>query len=220
MEGVRRAVLVGAGGNAPTVLAYLDDAVAAGMAPPWDVVGVVDDAGPGHLDRFDFHPVPHLGGVDAVAGLDVDGYLLGTGLPAASRALVDRLPRWLSPISVVHPRAFVAADVQLGPGCLIFPQSAVSELTVLGAHCLVTIAAVVGHHCTIGDFVSILPRAFVAGGVTVGDGVQIGAAASVVQGLTIGAGATVAAGAVVTRDVEPGVTVAGVPARPVNGSRR
>jgi acetyltransferase-like isoleucine patch superfamily enzyme len=45
------------------------------------------------------------------------------------------------------------------------------------------------------------------------DGASIGTGAVVLGGVTIGAGALVGAGAVVTRDVEPGATVAGVPAR-------
>jgi len=42
---------------------------------------------------------------------------------------------------------------------------------------------------------------------------SIGSGAVVMAGVRIGAGALVGAGAVVTRDVEPGDTVAGVPAR-------
>jgi UDP-2-acetamido-3-amino-2,3-dideoxy-glucuronate N-acetyltransferase len=49
--------------------------------------------------------------------------------------------------------------------------------------------------------------------VRVGDGANIGSGALILGGVTIGAGATVGAGAVVTRDVPPGATVAGVPAR-------
>jgi acetyltransferase-like isoleucine patch superfamily enzyme len=49
--------------------------------------------------------------------------------------------------------------------------------------------------------------------VSVGDGATIGSGAIVMGGVSIGAGALVGAGAVVTRDVEPGATVAGVPAR-------
>lgn len=49
--------------------------------------------------------------------------------------------------------------------------------------------------------------------VTIGPGVWIGGGAIVMPGVTIGAAAIVGAGSVVTRDVKPGATVAGSPAR-------
>ncbi|WDR06237.1 acyltransferase [Devosia rhodophyticola] len=45
---------------------------------------------------------------------------------------------------------------------------------------------------------------------------SIGSNATILSGITIGEGALVGAGAVVTRDVRPGSTVAGVPAREIN----
>jgi acetyltransferase-like isoleucine patch superfamily enzyme len=49
--------------------------------------------------------------------------------------------------------------------------------------------------------------------VLVEDGASLGSGCVVLGGITIGAGSLVGAGAVVTRDVPPGVVVAGVPAR-------
>ena len=51
--------------------------------------------------------------------------------------------------------------------------------------------------------------------VTIGSDVWIGGGAIVLPGITVGDGAIIGAGAVVSRDVPPGVTVAGNPARPV-----
>ena len=52
--------------------------------------------------------------------------------------------------------------------------------------------------------------------VRIEDDVWIGAGAIVLPGVTIGRGAIVGAGALVSRDVAPGVTVAGIPARPLD----
>lgn len=58
-------------------------------------------------------------------------------------------------------------------------------------------------------------RGAVPAPITIGKKVWIGCGAIILPGVTLGEGATVAAGAVVTRDVGPGATVAGVPARPI-----
>jgi len=47
----------------------------------------------------------------------------------------------------------------------------------------------------------------------IGDGACIGAGATVINGMEIGALAVIGAGAVVTRNIPPGVTAVGVPAR-------
>lgn len=56
--------------------------------------------------------------------------------------------------------------------------------------------------------------------VRIGRNAWIGGSAVILPGVTIGDDATIGAGAVVTRDVAPGATVAGNPARPISGRGR
>lgn len=51
--------------------------------------------------------------------------------------------------------------------------------------------------------------------IVIGDDVWIGASATILGGVTIGEGAIIGAGAVVNRDVPPGTTYVGVPAREI-----
>jgi serine O-acetyltransferase len=53
---------------------------------------------------------------------------------------------------------------------------------------------------------------------TLESGVTVGANATLLGAITIGENASIGAGSVVVEDVEPGVTVAGVPAKPTDAS--
>ncbi len=76
-------------------------------------------------------------------------------------------------------------------------------------------AAIVGanHGMAAGEAIQDQPHR--SAPVTIGDDAWIGTGAIVLPGSAIGAGAVVAAGSVVTGEVEPGIVVAGAPARPV-----
>jgi sugar O-acyltransferase (sialic acid O-acetyltransferase NeuD family) len=107
--------------------------------------------------------------------------------------------------TAVHPRAFVAADAELGAGTHVLALAAVAAAARLGAGCIVNTSASVGVH--------IGPGATLAGNVTVGRNAFIGAGAAVIPNVTIGAGAIVGAGSVVVRDVPANTIVYGNPAR-------
>lgn len=63
------------------------------------------------------------------------------------------------------------------------------------------------------DYVDIKLPQHISSPVVIEDGVWIGAGAIILAGITVGKKSVVAAGSVVTKDVPPGVVVAGNPAK-------
>ena len=117
--------------------------------------------------------------------------------------------------TVVHPRAHVPRSAALGPGTLVGPGAVLGAAAATGTHVVVGRACSVGHHTTVGDFATVNPGAQVAGNVELGRKAFVGIGAVVRDHVRIGAGAVIAAGAVVVGDVDDGVQVRGLPARPV-----
>lgn len=161
-------------------------------------------------------------GVERLASeQDLDGLppncpvALAVGHPAA-RADLDRELREAGRrvATLVHPSATLGLMVEIGDGTIIAPGAKVTANVTLGRHVLIHTAAVISHDGQLGDHVTIGPSVTLAGGVRIAERSNVGAGATVLPGVTIGADAVIGAGAVVTRDVAPGLTVAGVPAQP------
>ncbi len=127
--------------------------------------------------------------------------------------------RGVAPLTVVHPRAFVASSASIGRGSQILALAAVCANARLGRSVIVNTSASVDHDCVVGDGVHVAPGAHVTGEVKIGEHAFIGAGAVVLPGIHIGSGAVVGAGATVTSDVPPGQTVVGTPAKILRRSR-
>jgi UDP-2-acetamido-3-amino-2,3-dideoxy-glucuronate N-acetyltransferase len=128
-------------------------------------------------------------------------------------------------------------------GCRIGAGSRIGTFVEIQRGAVIGAACKIQSHTFICDGVEIEDRVFVGHGVTfvndklprataddgalkteadwqllptvVEAGASIGSGATILGGVRIGRDALVGAGAVVTRDVEPGATVAGNPARPL-----
>jgi sugar O-acyltransferase (sialic acid O-acetyltransferase NeuD family) len=124
-------------------------------------------------------------------------------------------------IDIQAQNCMVLDETLVAPGLILCGFATITANASIGRHFHGNIYSYVAHDCVIGDFVTFAPRAMCNGNVHVKDHAYIGTGAILRQGrpgkpLVIGAGAIVGMGAVVTRDVPPGATVVGNPAKPMD----
>lgn len=117
---------------------------------------------------------------------------------------------------LTHPSAVISQGVFIGAGTQVLSQANISAGATLGEGCIVNSKASIDHECQIGNGVHIGPGATLCGCVTVGENVFIGAGSVILPRIKIGDGSVVGAGAIVTKNVSPGLTVVGNPAKLIN----
>jgi len=119
---------------------------------------------------------------------------------------------------LVAENAVVLDEVSIGEGAILCHFTQLTSNIRIGKYFHANIYSYVAHDCVIGDYVTFAPAVRCNGNVVIEDHAYIGTGAVIKQGspdkpLVIGRGAIVGMGAVVTKDVPPGVTVVGNPAK-------
>ena len=114
---------------------------------------------------------------------------------------------------VIHPTATVSSTSRIGLGTLVGAAAVINAQSVIAEGVIVNTAAVVEHDCSVAAYAHVAPGAVLTGNVRLGARVFVGAGAIILPGITIGEDATIGAGAVVLRDVPPGKTFVGNPAK-------
>lgn len=85
--------------------------------------------------------------------------------------------------------------------------------TIIGSGTKIDNLVHIAHNVWVGENCLIIAQAMIGGSVTLEDGVWVGPGVNINQRLTIGRRAFLGTGSVVTRNVDPEMVVAGVPAR-------
>lgn len=211
----RKVAILGGIGNATVVAAAIEHARRLG-ATDLEVAGFLNDREPigKTLDMF-----PVIGKTsDAKRFLDEGYWFINTILRIdGNRERIAMFESLGIPddrlASFVHPMAYVAPTVQLGPGTIIMPQVAMSPGSKLGKGTIMMVGATMGHDNEVGEFCHIAAQACVGSYLKIGKGVHIGFNATIHEGFTIGDFATLGMGAVLKHDIGEGEIWAGNPAR-------
>lgn len=188
------------------------------QAPPWEILGFVDDNPQTWGQVIYGHKV--LGSAKTIA-TTLTGTIYwfpGLGEPRVRAKVADRiadLPGW-EPATLIHPSVVVGKEVTFGRGVYVGPLSVVAPCATLGDFVSVNASAGIGHHVVMEPFSHVYPGARVNGNCRVERFARIGANATLHPRVVVGQGATVGSNSMVIRSVSPLTSVVGVPARVVS----
>jgi sugar O-acyltransferase (sialic acid O-acetyltransferase NeuD family) len=219
----RPLVVLGTGGFARETVQLLRAHPACGPGGgSYAVIGLLDDDPRRHGTTIGGVPVlgpAELASEHAAGGAMVLACVGNPGAPGSRQGLVTRLhlpdEAWAT---VIHPLASISSDSTVGAGSVLHAGVVLTAAVRLGRHVVVMPHVVLTHDDVVADAVTFGAGVCLAGAVTVGEAAYVGSGALVREHRTIGAGAVVGMGSVVLRDVPPGETWAGNPARPLSPS--
>ncbi|RME99332.1 MAG: UDP-3-O-(3-hydroxymyristoyl)glucosamine N-acyltransferase, partial [Alphaproteobacteria bacterium] len=110
-------------------------------------------------------------------------------------------------------RVIIQDDVEIGANTTI-DRGALRD-TIIGEGTKIDNLVQIAHNVVIGRHCVIVAQVGISGSTTLEDFVALGGQVGVIGHVTIGAGAQIAASSNVNRDVPPGVTWGGTPAKPM-----
>lgn len=184
----------------------------------WEPAGILDDnvdAARNHMLHRDVS-LPVLGAISDHQPAADEVFIPAIGKPLYKLKAAELMEsRGAEFVSLIHPTALVAPDVQLGTGVFIFMNSVISVGARLQDFVTVNAFVLVGHDAVIGRGCNLNPAAMVTGNVKLGRGVLMGTHSSVAPQNEVGDFATIGIGSAVISSVPQGTTFVGVPARAV-----
>lgn len=116
-------------------------------------------------------------------------------------------------VSLIHPSAAVAYDVEIGIGTVVMAGAVVNPGSTIGKGCIINTSSSVDHDNVIGDYTHISVGAHTAGTVNMGDNCWLGIGSIVSNNIDICSGVFICAGGVVVKNIRKPGKYAGVPVR-------
>lgn len=209
--------IYGAGGFGREVAYWIEDCQQA--HGNMQAVCFVDDDQANHGTTLNGLPVMGLAAArERFPGASIVG---AVGSPQLRQRLMEKATAvGFELATVLHPRIECSRWVEIGTGTVICAGSILTTNIVLGKHVQINMDCTIAHDVLMGDYATLAPGVHVSGCVHLGKRAYVGTGAVLIHGtedepLIIGKDVVVGAGACVTKSVPAGLTVVGVPARPL-----
>lgn len=219
---VERIAIYGSGGFAREVAWLVQSCASQGL--DYQVVGFIDDDPALHGKTHNGLPTMSL---EQAWRRFPDARVVGAvGSPIIREQLMAKADAMgFEFATIVHPRVERSDWIELGTGTVVCAGNILTTNITIGKHVHVNLDCTIGHDAILSDFTTLAPGVHISGWVHVGRRVHIGTGAVVINGtekapIVLGDDAVIGAGACVTKSVAPGLTVVGVPAKPLSQTSR
>lgn len=216
---MNRIVIMGAGGDGLVIAEAIAQLNKSLEEPKKTIVyGFLDDAY-SEISTLESYIV--FGGIDRWKDLDNDIFFISAlqkvGDMPRRVARIEKLQipreRW---ISVIHPTAVIAADINLGAGVYIGAFCSIQPRCIIGDFSTLRAGVAVGHDVTLANHVYVGPNAVLCGKTSMLCGAHLGPGSVVLDKCTVGEFAVVGICSAVTKNVANHSVVMGNPAKRID----
>ena len=185
-----------------------------GYGKEWDIRGYLDDKYDA-LEGFAGYP-PIIDAVENYVASESDVFCCALGSVIYKEKYINLIvSKGGSFINLIHPTVLINPNTKLGKGLILCAYSFISNDVTIGDYVTIQNHCTLGHDVEIGDYCQINAYSFFGGWCKVHKSVTVNASATIIDRRTIGENATIGAGSVVIRNVKPGLTLFGNPAREI-----
>lgn len=206
---MKQLVIIGAGGMGRTL--YNSALESIGFNEVFEIKGFVDDDLKS-LDDFEGYP-PIIGTIKDYKPVFNDVFISSIGGNFRNNCIDIFVGRGAMFFNVIHKTVRIYMNAEIGKGNFIGAYSVIGNDVSVGDYNMIQSYTVIGHDAKIGSYNRIDTHVTCVGGTVVEDYANIHTSAVINHGVTIGTGAHVGALSFVIRQVKPGTTVCGNPAK-------
>jgi len=217
---IKQIAIYGGGGFAREV-AWLIQSCNRGREQ-YKVVCFIEDAV--HLQGRTLNRIPVFSFEQARSEFPGIGIVGAIGNPKTRQIVIEKaIQAGFETPDIIHPNVEYSEWVDFGNGVVICAGNILTTNIKLGEQVQINLDCTIGHDVIMGDYTTLAPGVHVSGWVHLGRRVYIGTGAVIINGteerpLIIEDDVIIGAGSCVTKSVSSGLTVVGVPAKPLQRS--